>query len=82
MFSDCSPCAEVSEHGQLSALPLFVEESDMQSAIFDISPNAALFTDDEIHENIAITKDGDGCVADLTVLDEAPVTKTMMRASA
>ncbi|CAE6964861.1 unnamed protein product [Symbiodinium natans] len=34
-----------------------LEESDMQSAIFDISPNAALFTDDEIHENIAITKE-------------------------
>ncbi|CAE7405942.1 CAC, partial [Symbiodinium pilosum] len=32
-----------------------IEESDM--ARIDISPNAALFTDDEIQENIAITKE-------------------------
>ncbi|CAE7350729.1 Catsper1, partial [Symbiodinium microadriaticum] len=32
-----------------------IEESDMSS--IDISPNAALFTDDEIQDNIAVTKE-------------------------
>ena len=32
-----------------------LQESDMSS--IDISPNAALFTDDEIQDNIAVTKD-------------------------